>query len=833
MGRIKLSPLIILALVISFTVNVQSHEYTGPIYQQGVNDVAIVGNNAYCATADGLKIIDISNSSNMPLIGEYSTPGGASAVTIYKNYALLAAWDAGLNIIDITNPLKPSLKANFSASSYASGIIIKDNYAYLAYGYSGLQIIDIADPENPQLAGTMATSGYAFKVAVEGDYAFVHDLNNGVLIVDIKNQANPTLINSYNVEPGISDFYVANDRLYIAVRHTGLSIVDYSDIHNLRQIAAFEYPGVENLSIYGNTIVCAGGTNSSEIKIFSLNPIDMPRPLSTLNTETWNKKIFIRGTTAYLAGCSGLITIDISDPARPAISGTHNMRQVIEHRYGLDPYVKMPGDTGPSITDYGQDGRDFVLQNDDVYVTGRAGDTDDWQAFFMKADTSGMEEFSYDYGPWTIYDAAFGLVGTNDDDFVLAGKVQPLLGRTNDDLLLHKVNADGDSIWHHQYDLAGTAYDGNGFDRLWDIIELPGGDLIGCGTITARDFPIDPLILPESHKDAGLLRFNSLGEISWVQNYGTTTSTETARACLATTDNSLAFAGYAGYQYDYKSYLYAVKTDMVGDIIWERTYGDSQKWHIANWIAEAGDGNYIVAGEIETAGGVDGLVTKVSADDGDIIWQKAYGGPYYDSFTGGLITGSGDILLIGYKTIDGLETRIPWLIKINTDGNYLCEIEVDAAATSKFFFDLEGPIDGKYIFTGNLMDPYDVFISSSNLSECEPLLYFYLPGDINMAGATWPPAATGPDVTYLVNFFRGVPTSVACKFDGDAGLFWASADANGDCNIIGSDVTKMVNVFRGIGSIGYCADYPSAWPTPADLPTQAPIGWPYCEPTVR
>jgi len=109
----------------------------------------------------------------------------------------------------------------------------------------------------------------------------------------------------------------------------------------------------------------------------------------------------------------------------------------------------------------------------------------------------------------------------------------------------------------------------------------------------------------------------------------------------------------------------------------------------------------------------------------------------------------------------------------------------------------------------------------------------YLPGDVNMSGGTWPPAATGPDVTYLVNFFRGLPTSVPCKFDGDLGLFWASADANGDCDVIGSDVTKLVNVFRGISNMAYCADYETAWPLPGDLPELAPEGWPNCEPTIR
>ena len=59
--------------------------------------------------------------------------------------------------------------------------------------------------------------------------------------------------------------------------------------------------------------------------------------------------------------------------------------------------------------------------------------------------------------------------------------------------------------------------------------------------------------------------------------------------------------------------------------------------------------------------------------------------------------------------------------------------------------------------------------------------------------------------------------------------FWASGDANGDCSNIGSDVTKLVTYFRGLTSLSYCPDYEPAWPTPDDLPEEAPSGWPNCE----
>lgn len=101
--------------------------------------------------------------------------------------------------------------------------------------------------------------------------------------------------------------------------------------------------------------------------------------------------------------------------------------------------------------------------------------------------------------------------------------------------------------------------------------------------------------------------------------------------------------------------------------------------------------------------------------------------------------------------------------------------------------------------------------------------YEYFPGDANMINGLWPPQVIGADVTFLVNYFRG--TSEACLLDG----FFCSADVNGDCLVIGSDVTRMVTYFRGLADILPCPDYESAWPTPDDLPTEAPAGWPNCE----
>lgn len=101
--------------------------------------------------------------------------------------------------------------------------------------------------------------------------------------------------------------------------------------------------------------------------------------------------------------------------------------------------------------------------------------------------------------------------------------------------------------------------------------------------------------------------------------------------------------------------------------------------------------------------------------------------------------------------------------------------------------------------------------------------YRYLPGDVNMYNGSWPPEVIGGDVTYLVNYLRGL--SQSCPLDG----FWAAADINGDCLIIGSDVTRLVSYFRGNSEIFFCPDYPPQWQSILDIPPLEPLGWPGCD----
>jgi len=139
---------------------------------------------------------------------------------------------------------------------------------------------------------------------------------------------------------------------------------------------------------------------------------------------------------------------------------------------------------------------------------------------------------------------------------------------------------------------------------------------------------------------------------------------------------------------------------------------------------------------------------------------------------------------------------------------------------------------------------YDIELVMDDYMELNVILrnacYQYMAGDVNMSNGIWPPMALGADVTYLVNYFKASPTSVPCLLHNPVAgtpYFWTSADANGDCIVMGSDVVRLVAYFRGQQPIEWCADYPPCWhpidPSFDPPPVIAPDDWPNCEtPTV-
>ncbi|MFW9924969.1 MAG: LVIVD repeat-containing protein, partial [Candidatus Thorarchaeota archaeon] len=141
-------------------------------------DVEISGNYVYCATTQGLEVIDISDIYH-PISVRTVTSGYSRYIAVSGNYAYLSTSAKDFVVIDITTPTLASEVTHLDLAALPRDIAVSGNYAYAAVATAGVQVIDISTPSTPTIATTISTSD-AQGVAVLDDLLLIADTVDGV-----------------------------------------------------------------------------------------------------------------------------------------------------------------------------------------------------------------------------------------------------------------------------------------------------------------------------------------------------------------------------------------------------------------------------------------------------------------------------------------------------------------------------------------------------------------------------------------------------------------------------------------------------------------------------
>ena len=113
--------------------------------------------------------------------------------------------------------------------------------------------------------------------------------------------------------------------------------------------------------------------------------------------------------------------------------------------------------------------------------------------------------------------------------------------------------------------------------------------------------------------------------------------------------------------------FYIVKTDNFGEIQWTKTYSKNYSDGVAK-ILQTPDGGYLVLGNTNTTpnGGTDVYLAKLDSN-GNVVWEKTYGGQSND--TGASIVKTSDgYIIVGSTTSYGTDSDI-YVIKVDNNGN--------------------------------------------------------------------------------------------------------------------------------------------------------------------
>ena len=197
--------------------------------------------------------------------------------------------------------------------------------------------------------------------------------------------------------------------------------------------------------------------------------------------------------------------------------------------------------------------------------------------------------------------------------------------------------------------------------------------------------------------------------IEWQKNIGDNNDVA-INSVQQTTDGGYILAGYkvnSLNNYDY----WIAKLNSNADIEWEKTYGGSSNDE-AKSIQYTTDAGYIVAGYSHSINGdvtnnngaADAWILKLNTN-GDIEWQKTYGGSYSDYSTNIKQTADNGYIAVGYTSSNNGD--IPnnqgsfdaWIIKIDTNGN-LEWSKTFGGTNGDIANDVQQTINGEYLIVG-------------------------------------------------------------------------------------------------------------------------------------
>jgi len=299
--------------------------------------------------------------------------------------------------------------------------------------------------------------------------------------------------------------------------------------------------------------------------------------------------------------------------------------------------------------------------------------------WILKLDSTGELEWQKKYGG-AKSDFAWAVQNTDDGGYVVAGTTfsyNASNGSVFDaDVWVLRLDTSGNVVWEKSYGGAGSYQ----FDMAFAIKQtFDGGFIVSAYTYAWSTTP---------YFSAWVLKLYADGEIEWQKAYGGGGDregdffnfvTQTSDGNYILTGNTMSWSP-GPYNLTDSTNVWAMKLSLTGNVIWSKAYGGvDTKANGGSCIEEIADGNYIISGLVRSFGNsvseelYDLWVLKIDPD-GDIIWEKAYGGSKEDgqcrNGSSIRVTPDGGFILSGdTASFSASGTTDAWALKLDADGD--------------------------------------------------------------------------------------------------------------------------------------------------------------------
>jgi len=297
--------------------------------------------------------------------------------------------------------------------------------------------------------------------------------------------------------------------------------------------------------------------------------------------------------------------------------------------------------------------------------------------YLLYIDATGKMQWSKTFGG-ADNDEGYSVQQTSDGGFIIAGKTYSY-GAGSSDIILLKTDANGDSIW-------ARTFGGTDMDEAYSVQQTMDGGYILTG-ITISD--------STGLSDILLLKTNPNGDSLWAKTFGGN-QLDIGESVQQTADSGYIIVGYT-LSYGAGGDVYIIKTDINGDTIWTKIYGDVFT-NYGRSVQQTTDSGYIITGYTDPYWGTTYAFLIKTDVNGDTIWTKNYhNGMGIGSFV--QQTTDGGYIIAGYNWRYGFNSYDVFLIKTNAIGDTIWTKTIGGAADDGSY-SIQQTNDEGYIVTG-------------------------------------------------------------------------------------------------------------------------------------